>query len=401
MTRSLHSNDLNTTTTSTETNGLVLSTRTTPNIHLTYNNHNLSDFRIEEFINKQSTTDIHSSHIRDEKKYKQHSKLFLLISIISATLIILFEAYMFAVLNIHKHDIYDAKYIEISIYLALFIFAGVYQIIVSLIAIYSTNLLLLVFLMLFYGSMMIYTGVQYYEMSSKITMILKGDWSKISYGLNIATIGVIGLTLVLQSFVVYFGLKRYVSWFTFKKIGADFKLKRIYKVFQIHRSVLLLDFFFFVGFTVQFLIIMVNKKDSQEFILTIIVLPLTIITLLISDISTTREWYYGTILVVCIFTCGIIFVLFKLIRMYTKNTSAYGLALTTGGYFLGKNSLLIFGIITSILLVTTIILEIWVTFNYNKGLLNFVNSNYKYIPGYKSKQQEEINIDDECKDSID
>ena len=112
---------------------------------------------------------------------------------------------------------------------------------------------------------------------------------------------------------------------------------------------------------------MVKDRKSVEFILTVIVIPLTIILLFISDISATREFIYGSIFAIVLFLCGIAYVLFKIIRLYTKYTSAYDLAIRPGEYFMGRKSLLTFGIITLVLLVATIVLEVVSICNYGKG----------------------------------
>ena len=338
----------------------------------------------------------------DQRQFNIFARSFFGISLLSAILIVLFEAYMFAVINIHHDKFAKGKYTENSIYFALFIFAGVFQVLITLIALYSRNLLLLVFLMGFYCCMLIYTGIQYNEVSDKISTVLIGKWKTATYAMNIATICVLAATLVLQSILLYFGLRRYVSWFTFKKIGASLELKRIYTYFQIHRSILMFDFFFFAGFTIQFLVIMVKDRKSVEFILTVIVIPLTIILLFISDISATREFIYGSIFAIVLFLCGIAYVLFKIIRLYTKYTSAYDLAIRPGEYFMGRKSLLTFGIITLVLLVATIVLEVVSICNYGKGLLPSVSMSYKWIPGYnKSGTAQEISISEDEKEEGD
>lgn len=332
----------------------------------------------------------------NDKHYRTFSRAFFFTSLISAILILLFEAYMYAVINIHRDRFIEGRYEENSIYFALFIFAAIFQVLITIIALYSRNLLLLVFLMGFYCAMLVYTGIQYNEVSDNISFVLHGSWKAATKAMNIATICVIAVTLIVQSALLFFGLRRYVSWFIFKKIGASLELKKMYAIFQIHRSILMFDFFFFTGFTIQFLVIMVRNRASVEFILTVIVIPLTIVVLYISDISATREFIYGSILAVLLYLCGIAYVLFKIIRLYTKYTSAYGLAILPGEYFMGRKSLLTFGIITLALLVATVVLEIMVMINFNKGLLPSVSMSYKWIPGYnKNDHQNEVVIDDD------
>jgi hypothetical protein len=55
------------------------------------------------------------------------------------------------------------------------------------------------------------------------------------------------------------------------------------------------DFFLFVGFAVQFLVI-VNNTQVYERALTIAALPILILLLLLAGYSAQREWIIGTII---------------------------------------------------------------------------------------------------------
>lgn len=321
------------------------------------------------------------SYLDPDIRYKRASRIFLLVSFVSAVLILVLESYMYAVINLHKQEFNSQqRYTEISIFLSLFIFAAVYQIILTIIGLRTKNMLLLMMLCGFYACMLVYTGIQFNELKRFISVSLPPGWRNATKGTNIAVIGVIAITLIVQIFMIFFVLRRNVKWFRYKKIGGDFTIKKLYTVFQIHRSLLIFDFFFFLGFTIQFIVIMIDKKSSVEFILTVCVLPLSIIILIASDYAATRELVQLTVITATFFLLGCVYVLFKTIRLYTKYTSAYSIAVTPGAYFPGRKSLLTFAIITLVLLLTTVAIEVWLMVHYHRGLLPMVNTYYKWLP---------------------
>lgn len=305
---------------------------------------------------------------------------FFITALASAILVTALEAFMFGLINIHRDNFYSQnRYLEMSIFLALFIFAGFYQIAIMVMALRWRNMLLLASLCVFYACMLIYTGIQYHEISSNIDLVAVNPWQRAAKATNIAAICVLALTLVIQTCIVFFLLRKSLKWFNFKKTGASFEIKRLYSVFQLHRCLLVFDFFFFLGFTVQFIVIMISDKTSIEFILTCCILPLTVLVLIASDIGVCRELISLSIGTILLFTAGCVYVLFKMIRLFTKYTSAYDVAVVPGHYFPGRTSLMCFGCITLVVLFATIIIEGIAIHGYDHGLLPFLSSNYSFL----------------------
>lgn len=340
-----------------------------------------------------SRIDTESSSVSNKKtlkdaRYRTALLAFLGVSITSALLVIGLEGFMFGALTVHRRRFSSQlRYFEISIFLALFIFAAIYQCVITVVGLVTKNMLLLSMLCIFYICMLIYTGIQYQEISRRVNMVGDPGWDNAIFATNVATIVVLAVTLLCQVLLIYFVLWRGVQWFRFKKIGASFEIKRLYSYFQVHRSLLLFDLFFFLGFTVQFIVIMVSNRSSTEFILTCVMLPLTVLVLVASDFAATREWYSLTIITLLCFLGGVSYVLFKIIRLYTKYTSAYNIAVIPGSYFPGRSSLVSFGVITLAFLFCTIAMEGVMMYNYNKGLLPYVSN---YFSSKASKRNEEV-----------
>jgi hypothetical protein len=84
------------------------------------------------------------------------------------------------------------------------------------------------------------------------------------------------------------------AWTIYKHISADLRLKRRYLAYQIYIALLKFDFFFFLGFTVQFVVIVIDRR-STEFALTVAAIPVTITILVMAAFFTRRENIWGMI----------------------------------------------------------------------------------------------------------
>ena len=84
--------------------------------------------------------------------------------------------------------------------------------------------------------------------------------------------------------------------------------------------------------------------------------------------------------------------LFKTVRLFTHYSSAYGLSFETGGYFPGRKSLVTFAVFALILLIFTLIFEIYLMFHYGRGLKSVVGKYYSWIFGCSNKETENNNI---------
>jgi len=132
---------------------------------------------------------------------------------------------------------------------------------------------------------------------------------------------------------------------------------------QIYIALLKFDFFFFLGFTVQFLVIVGNNFSDAEFYLTIAAVPITIAFLFLAALVTRRESYTGQAVVIVVYFAAMAYFIFKLVRMYDKTNYE-----KVQEYLPARKSLTVFAVITILLLIVTIATACVCTRNFNKGL---------------------------------
>lgn len=132
---------------------------------------------------------------------------------------------------------------------------------------------------------------------------------------------------------------------------------------QIYIALLKFDFFFFLGFTVQFVVVVREHTSDVEFALTIAAIPVTIAILLAAAWFTRRESTLGMCSTIVLYFGAMAYFLFKLVRMYDTDNPA-----RVADYEPARKSLTTFAVITLLLLIMTIINCAWCTANFNKGL---------------------------------
>ena len=184
----------------------------------------------------------------------------------------------------------------IPTFLTLYIFGFLYQLLLAYDALRLKNTIQIIGICLFNLALLLYSAVQGEQIQDAVHALkIKNDIETNVFPDSkpylIAIPCIIAVGTILLSWVAW-KLYDEFAWTIYKHISADVRMKRRYLTFQIYIALLKFDFFLFIGFTVQFVVVVVNRSDI-EFWLTIAAIPVTILILIMAGIFTRRESRLG------------------------------------------------------------------------------------------------------------
>ncbi|KAL8885522.1 MAG: hypothetical protein Q9205_003558 [Flavoplaca limonia] len=303
------------------------------------------------------------------------------VSVVQAAIVLGFEAFAFAKFqsSLRGDSSNKSPSHTIPTFLALYIFGFLYQLLLVYDALRLKNTIQVIGLCIYNVGLLVYAAVQMDQIDEAIEQLSSTNhidasvWDEEKPFL-IAIPCVIGLVTVLMA-VIAWKLYDEFAWTIYKHISADLKMKRRYLTFQIYIALLKFDFFFFLGFTIQFVVVVVDRSNI-EFYLTIAAIPITIIILIMAGFFTRRENTPGMLVTITLYFAGLAYFLFKLARMWQPNGPRYNL------YNPVRRPLTTFAVITVILIVLTIVNACMCTANFGRGLK-------PHITGRKMESEEE------------
>jgi hypothetical protein len=298
---------------------------------------------------------------------------FMATTAVQAVICLVCESYIFARVQSSVQDgIEDSpvrsEYLTIPTFLTLFIFGFLYELVIVWDALRLKNTIQVIGVCIANLALVVYTGIQVDSIQTAVkTLSEEGVLESITsvdevwqdvrpFLVTIPAILALG-TIVLS--LISWKLYQEFAWDILKNIGADYRMKRRFLHYQIYIALLKFDFFFFLGFIVQFVVIVASTQDI-EFVLTIVSIPICIIILLTAAFFTRRENRFGMIAIIFLYFGGLSYFIFKLARMYQE---AY-----EENYIAARRSLTAFAVITILLILLTISNAIVCMYHFNKGL---------------------------------
>ncbi|KAI9660776.1 MAG: hypothetical protein M1831_003468 [Alyxoria varia] len=310
------------------------------------------------------------------------------IVIVQALICLGFQAYCFAQFEIDLEDeangnggskgTHEPVVTIIPTYLSLFIFGFIYQLYLTYDALRLKNTIQVIGLCILNIGLLIEAAIEQVQIEDALEDFYTIPGAKQRVDENfvhtikpylIATPCVMAVGTVLMSLAAW-KLYDEFAWSIYKNISADLRLKRRYLSYQVYITLLKFDFFFFLAFTVQFLVVVTGTTDKEQ-ALTAAAIPVTIIILLLAAYATRKESIIGMIIIIIIYLAALAYFFFKLLRMYVQKDTR------SKDYHPARTSLTIFAILTIICLVVTITYAVICISNFGKGLRPHVDHKFR------------------------
>ncbi|KAG0702707.1 hypothetical protein DFH29DRAFT_920097 [Suillus ampliporus] len=245
---------------------------------------------------------------------------------------------------------------KLEVYLSVFALAHIFQLVMAVDAVYARNTLQFVSLIIFNLLFLLYAIIQISEIKNSAT----SSTGILHVSVTVLTDIIPAVISAAEIAYITLGWKIYheFGWKVYKFLGADRRIKKMYATHQIFLCLIKFDVFFWVGFSTQFIWLVLQKND-WEYYVTWAALPLSIILLIEGHLAARHEnkWMMGTFMFGSV--GALVYFSYKLFRVLQYRETQYE------QYW---KSLSTFSAIAIVLLVITIVFSIMVMRNFGRGL---------------------------------
>ncbi|GAA5839759.1 hypothetical protein JCM3766R1_004604 [Sporobolomyces carnicolor] len=278
----------------------------------------------------------------------------------------------------------DPQLESVATYVSLFILAVVFELFVTLDACQQKNIIGILCIDIFQIAMLVYSAVLPRQLANALDGS-NADTPRVRllvHAYSVVIPCVVGACSVAFSYLTW-RLYEEFGWDVFKRIGADIRIRKCYQVYEIFVAFLKFDGFFFLGFEIQFLVLVTGTK-TVEFVLTIIALPIILLALALTAVVVRIESRVGVAASLVVQAAGMAYFAYKLARIYSTEAGPR--------YAATKATLTIFSVIALVMLLGTFVLTGLCMSNFGKGLREKIpgyafNGGRSLLPGGQLAQQ--------------
>ncbi|KAK8044123.1 hypothetical protein PG993_004147 [Apiospora rasikravindrae] len=266
------------------------------------------------------------------------TRLCFAVAVIQGLLALALEAYVFTTV---EEGLDPAAYQgnsghTVPMYLALFIFAFVYEIIIVYDALRLNSMIQLVGLCIYNFLLLIYAAAQPLHPAVIAVIVVQA----------VAT-----LALVFLTYKLHFEF----AWVVYKVIHADLSMKKRLLNFQIYLALIKFDLFFLLGFLVQIAALINNPKHDPELGLSVAGIAVAIIVMCCAIYVAKIEHKAGTIGIIVAYLCAAVYLSYKLSVLYDEDNYL----------------LIVFAALTLAMMVCTIVMAGVCMASFDKGLRTY------------------------------
>ncbi|KAG1905671.1 uncharacterized protein F5891DRAFT_1005879, partial [Suillus fuscotomentosus] len=303
-------------------------------------------------------------------------KAFIITIALQAIVVVAMVGSTFGIVQAHAGTAFtDLGYKTLPCYLALFILAEIFELIMALDALRSRNIIQLMGIVLFHGALIVFSALQVHETRVAIfnctppcAVDPNSLWNKVERFLIVAP-----CIIAASWFFLMFWIKQLYDefgWVIFHVVGANPKFKSMYQFYQIFICLLKFDFFCFVGVTMQLLIVVLSR-DSAEFGITIAAIPVVLFLLAgcARAVKYEVKWLMTTALALMVAAMSY---LYKLVRFYEPSSE--------NQYISTRATLTVFTVVAFLLLLASFAIGIKCFRDFDKGLSESKTHGQSYTP---------------------
>ncbi|KAM0748540.1 hypothetical protein T439DRAFT_327802 [Meredithblackwellia eburnea MCA 4105] len=272
----------------------------------------------------------------------------------------------------------NPKFEALTTYLALFCLAMLFEVYITVEALLQSNILQIGLIVPLQICMTVYSAF----LPSQLKRALLDSGGTVDKVASIypririyawVILGIIALVTVVQILFVWL-LQSDFGWAIFYSLGASLEIKRAYTYYQVLLCLLKYDAFFWIGFTMQFLILVTDTPPLERYV-TYVAIPVTVIVLVLSAMALRYENKPGMYAFLFVQLAGMLYFAYKIYRMFARTSE--------GRYSNTRATLIIFAGASIVLLLVTFVVSVICLRNFGKGLKD-------KIPPYWSRRARQV-----------